>query len=122
MAWMIAAMGASVNEPRNGELRWPLVPKLTSWVGPLRAPSQVLEASSRRLRIPLERTEVEPLAGVAELQRCNASTTDGSCQPTRTSGESRCLSNGWHHPTSPIGARGSGYRAIGDAIGLALFD
>ena len=33
MAWAIAAMWASVNEPVRGEPRWPLVPKLTSCAG-----------------------------------------------------------------------------------------
>ena len=33
MAWVIARMWASVNEPVSGEPRWPLVPKLTSWRG-----------------------------------------------------------------------------------------
>jgi hypothetical protein len=33
MAWVIAAMCASVNEPANGEPRWPLVPKSTRWSG-----------------------------------------------------------------------------------------
>ena len=33
MAWVMATMWDSVNEPRNGEPRCPLVPKLTSWSG-----------------------------------------------------------------------------------------
>src|SRR5262245_4403878 len=33
IAWTIAAMCASLKEPRSEEPRWPLVPKLTRWAG-----------------------------------------------------------------------------------------
>jgi len=33
MAWVMAAMWASLNEPRSGDPRWPLVPNRTSWLG-----------------------------------------------------------------------------------------
>ncbi len=35
MAWVMARIWASVNEPRSGEPRCPLVPKLTRWSGSL---------------------------------------------------------------------------------------
>ena len=57
---MIATMCASVNEPRNGEPRWPLVPKLTSWFGFIR----VRLALVIRLLEPAESTRIAFGAGL----------------------------------------------------------
>src|SRR5215467_1717821 len=37
MAWVIARMWASENDPRSGDPRCPLVPKLTNWFGSSRS-------------------------------------------------------------------------------------
>src|SRR5262249_45778680 len=100
MAWMIAAMGAPVNEPRNGELRWPLVPKLTSWVDHCGLP---LRCWKRRP------DDFESLWSGPKLSHWLALSSFSVATPARRAdhanqlahrGESRCLSNGWHHPTS----------------------
>src|SRR5215831_5837566 len=60
--------------------------------------------------------------------RCRASALqrrpDGRIMPAKSHiGENHdAFRMEWHHPMSPISAPGSGYRKIGDAIGLALFD
>src|SRR5271166_2463628 len=48
MAWVMARMWASVNDPRSGEPRCPLVPKLTSWPGSSRSGLRLKYSRSSR--------------------------------------------------------------------------
>src|SRR6266446_5004522 len=50
MAWVIARMWASVNDPRKGDPRCPLVPKLTRWAGSSRSGRHSKYSRSRRAR------------------------------------------------------------------------
>ena len=50
MAWVMARMWASVNVPCSGVPRWPLVPKLTSWLGSPRSGLRSKYSRSSRAR------------------------------------------------------------------------
>src|SRR5271157_921892 len=82
MAWVMARMWASVNDPRSGEPRCPLVPKLTNWPGSSRSGLRSkYSRSSRAGSISISLGAGLPASGEMVIGGFSSSHRTGFCVP-----------------------------------------